>query len=147
MHALIRLTTPMFLALSLLACGSPSPVDETREGTLEDDDPRVEDDNSPYDEYQLDVGEGWRIEAEMTSSDFDPYLWLIGPDGHSIVQDDDGGEGLTARFEHTATAAGTYTVRANSYDGTGRGAYRLTYSAEPGSGQADEGGDDSDEAE
>lgn len=134
MNALIRFTTPLFLCISLVACGSPSPIDETQQGTLEDDDPRVEDDNSPYDEYQLDVGEGWTIEAEMTSSDFDPYLWLIGPDGHSIVQDDDGGEGLTARFEHTATAAGTYTVRANSYDGSGRGAYRLTYSAEPGSG-------------
>jgi hypothetical protein len=36
------------------------------------------------------------------------------------AQDDDGGEGTNSSFSYTVTADGRYTVRANSYDGSGR---------------------------
>ena len=108
------------------------PHDQTYQGELTDSDPRVPDDDSPYDEYTLEADAGWTIAADMTSTDFDTYLWLIGPDGSSLVQDDDGGEGTNSRFAYTTHAAGTYTVRANSYDGAGRGAYTLHIIANPG---------------
>jgi hypothetical protein len=105
--------------------------DRELEGELTDDDERVEQDDSPYDEYVLDVPQGWTIEVDMRSTDFDTYLWLIGPGGNSIIQNDDGGEGTNSRFAYTTRAPGQYTVRANSYDGTGRGRYRLHVRAHP----------------
>ncbi len=127
-----KLATTLTLALALVACSSPEPVDQTQTGELTDSDPRVPDDDSPYDEFTFDAGEGWTITGDLTSTAFDTYLWLIGPDGSSLVQDDDGGEGTNSRFSYTTTASGTYTVRVNSYDGSGRGAYSLHYTANPG---------------
>lgn len=98
-------------------------------GALTDDDPRVEQDDSPYDEYLIEVRRGWTIEVDMRSSELDTYLWLIAPDGSSVVQDDDGGEGTDSRYVHVARMPGTYTVRANSYDGRGR--YTLHVRAHP----------------
>lgn len=120
------------MAIGISACSSPEPVDQTQQGELTDSDPRVPDDDSPYDEYTLEAGEGWTITGDLTSEAFDTYLWLIGPDGSSLVQDDDGGENTNSRFSYTTTASGTYTLRANSYDGAGRGAYTLHYTANPG---------------
>lgn len=131
MKTQLTFAATLSIALGLGACSSPEPVDETVQGTLTDDDPKVEQDNSPYDEYRFDAGEGWTITAEMTSSDFDAYLWLIGPDGTSLLQNDDDGEGTNARIQYTTTASGTYTIRANSFDGSGRGAYTLHYTARP----------------
>lgn len=107
------------------ATSTLSPVDAVYSGALTDDDPRVPDDDSPYDEYPIEVAAGWTVVADMRSEDFDTYLWLIGPDGSSLVQDDDGGEGTNSYFQYRVTASGRYIVRANSYDGSGRGAYTL----------------------
>lgn len=125
-------TLSLFLALAFAGCSDPEPVDQTVTGELSDDDPRVPDDDSPYDEYTFEAGEGWTITGDLSSAAFDTYLWLQGPDGSSLVQDDDGGEGTNSRFTYTTTASGTYKVRANSYDGQGRGAYTLHYTARPG---------------
>ncbi len=128
----LMLTTVSLVALALAGCSDPEPYDQTHNGTLEDSDPRVEQDNSPYDEYTFDAGEGWTITAEMRSDAFDTYLWLIGPGGNSLMQDDDGlGEGTNSRITYTAPERGTYTVRCNSYDGQGRGAYTVHITARP----------------
>jgi serine protease Do len=125
-------TLSLAAALAVAGCSDPEPVDETITGELSDDDPRVEQDDSPYDQYELEAGQGWTITAEMESSDFDTYLWLIGPDGTDLLQiDDSPGRGTNSALTHTTTRAGTYILRANSYDGTGRGAYTLHYTAEP----------------
>ena len=126
------LTTLSLVALALAGCSEPEPYDQTHNGNLEDSDPRVEQDNSPYDEYTFEAGEGWNITAEMRSDAFDTYLWLIGPSGNSLMQDDDGlGEGTNSRITYTAPERGTYTVRCNSYDGQGRGAYTVHVTARP----------------
>jgi hypothetical protein len=120
------------LAFCFAGCSDAEPVDETVTGELTDSDPRVPDDDSPYDEYTFEAGEGWTITGDLQSTSFDAYLWLIGPDTSSLVQDDDGGDNTNSRFSYTTTAAGTYTIRANSYDGAGRGEYTLHYTANPG---------------
>lgn len=126
------LTTLALVALALAGCSDPEPYDQTHNGNLEDSDPRVEQDNSPYDEYTFDAAEGWTITAEMRSDNFDTYLWLIGPSGNSLMQDDDGlGEGTNSRITYTAPEKGTYTVRCNSYDGQGRGTYTVHITARP----------------
>ena len=130
-----KLATILFVsafALAFAGCSEPDPVAENVTGELTEDDPRVEQDNSPYDEYRFEVAEGWTITGDMQSSAFDTYLWLIGPDGQSLVQDDDGGDGTNSRVSYTAPSSGTYTFRANSYNGEGRGAYTLHYTANPG---------------
>lgn len=126
-------TTLGLIALALAGCSHPEPVDQTHNGELTDSDPKVEQDNSPYDEYTFDADEGWTITAEMRSTAFDTYLWLIGPNGTSLVQDDDGlGDGTNSRITYTAPERGTYTLRANSYDGAGRGAYSVHVTARAG---------------
>lgn len=125
-------TLSLAVALAFAGCSEPEPIDQTVNGELTDSDPRVDQDDSPYDEYTFEAGEGWTITGDLQSQAFDTYVWLIGPEGNSLVQDDDGGEGTNSRFSHTTTAAGTYTIRANSYDGAGRGAYTLHYTANPG---------------
>lgn len=104
---------------------APSAAPRDITGALTDDDPRVPDDDSPYDEYPVDLEAGWTITVDMRSAELDTYLWLIGPAGSSLVQDDDGGEGTNSHFTFRAGASGRYIVRANSYDGSGRGAYEL----------------------
>lgn len=135
-------TLSLTLAFALAACHEPEPVETSETGELTDSDPRVPDDDSPYDEYTFEAGEDWTIEASMEAAErpdgspaFDTYLWLIGPDHTSLVQDDDGGEGTASHFTYNTTAAGPYTLRANSFDGSGRGAYTLRYTARPGSAQ------------
>lgn len=127
-----------FSALALAGCADPEPVDITHTGALEESDPRVKQDNSPYDEYTLEAGKGWTINAQMTSTEFDSYLWLIGPGGTSVAQvDDTPQQGLNAHISHTTKEAGTYTLRANSRNEAGRGAYELHVSASPPDNAAD----------
>lgn len=128
----LALTTLALAGLGLVGCSHPSPVDEEHQGELTDSDPKVEQDESPYDTYTFDADEGWNIEIDMHSSDFDSYLWLIGPNGNSLVQDDDGmHEGRDSRITYTAPDRGTYTVRANCLHGGEHGAYTIHIKATP----------------
>lgn len=113
------------------ACSAPKPVHRTHQGALSEEDPEVPDDRSHYDEYPFEAAEGWTIRVDMTSDAFDPFLWLLGPNGRALVQDDDGGDGKNARITHVAPSSGTYRVRANSYDASGVGDYRVTIVAGP----------------
>lgn len=109
-----------------LAAPSPTALGgDVIEGELTDDDPRVQQDDSPYDDYRFELAAGQRVVIDMVSAELDTYLWLIGPDGTSLVQDDDGGEGTNSHIDFVVPVSGTYTVRANSYDGSGRGRYQL----------------------
>lgn len=135
----LRTALALFLGLALAGCSDPSPVDDTFEGELSDDDETVSQDQSKYDDYRFEAGENWTITVDMESTEVDSYLWLIGPneDGDmvSLAQDDDSGEGLNARLsQETGVRAGTYIVRANA--GTGdRGAYSVHVVASPAGGQ------------
>lgn len=124
------------------------PVSRVEHGRLEDSDARVTDDDSPYDDYSFGGQAGWGVRIDMSSSEFDTYLWLLGPDGEAIVQDDDSGRGTDSSIVFVLPTNGQYTVRANSYDELGRGAYELRIVAgpaltreatptEPGAGQID----------
>lgn len=117
--------------VALSACSDPEPYDQTHNGVLEDGDPRVQDDNSPYDEYTVEAGEGWTLTAEMRSEAFDAYLWVIAPNGQNQQNDDAEGLGRNARIVYTTPERGTYRVRANSFDDSGRGAYTLHITARP----------------
>lgn len=124
------------LALSLLGCGAaPEPYDETKSGTLEDDDTRIPDDDSAFDDYTFEAAAGSTITIEMRSEAFRPYVWLFAPSRQVMVQQVSLDE-RSVTVSRTAPDTGTYTVRANSADGTGRGAYTIHITAGPAAAQA-----------
>ena len=62
----------------------------------------------------------------QSSSAFDTYLYLRGPNGEVIVQDDDGGGGLNSQILIGLPSTGTYVLEATSYGENSTGAYSLT---------------------
>ncbi len=107
------------LAIVLGACGGDySPVDENHTGDLADGD--QDHGGRKCDAYEISVGQGWHVTAEMTS-DWDNYLYLT--KGEDVASNDDT-NGTNARIDTDVDMAGMYTVYACSYS-DGRGAYTL----------------------
>lgn len=108
------------------ASGSANGIILATQGRLESGDSVLRDDQSLFDEYRFNGRSGQQVEILLTSSDFDTYLILAGPNGDSIEQNDDRSEGNTnSRIQITLPQTGSYSVLVNSYDATGRGAYEL----------------------
>lgn len=81
------------------------------------------------------VGDRWTFEGTngdlisitLNSTDFDPFLELIGIDGEVLTSDDDSGNGLNARISRFALpSTGTYSIVARGFSDTERGAYTLS---------------------
>ncbi len=116
-------------ASALLFGCSPDPVNETHQGTLQAGDTTHPDDGSFYDEYKFRAGEGYQIVVNMTSTAFDSFLHLHGPNGGTGEdwQNDDVAAGtLNAQITLSAPVSGEYTVWANSRNQGETGAYTLT---------------------
>lgn len=111
------------------------PVNVSLDGTIQQGDSVLEQDNSLYDEYKIEVENGWQVRAVMTSPSFDTYLILLDPQGNRVAYNDDdaslGGSGTNSQFTHTVTAAGEYKVYANSYQAGQVGPYHITIQAGP----------------
>lgn len=85
--------------------------------------------------WLLPVRAGAPIRIEMThkgsSSTLDGTLFIYAPDGTGgwlpdpVAMDDDSGWGRLPRIDHTFAAQGTHLVVAGSFDGIGKGQYRL----------------------
>ena len=85
------------------------------------------------DRYSFNGNAGQRVSITMnvTSGALDPYIYLIGPDGYVVAQDDDGNGGINSRIPFgTATLTlpdtGTYIVEATSFARAQAGSYTLT---------------------
>jgi hypothetical protein len=50
------------------------------------------------DRYTFTGAAGQLVALSLNSTAFDPYLYLIGPDGAVLAEDDDGGDALNARI-------------------------------------------------
>lgn len=97
------------------------------EGIFDENTPRLNDDNSPFQAHIFQGMAGDAITITMTSNDFDAYLLLVDPNGEAIAQNDDMVNGnLNAQIVIELTTTGEYRAIANSRDETGRGGYRLT---------------------
>jgi uncharacterized protein (TIGR03067 family) len=62
---------------------------------------------------------------DLRSKAFDAYLYLEGPSGAVLAQDDDSGGNLNARIIHRAAETGTYRLIATSLPGNRTGAFTL----------------------
>ncbi|MBD7940525.1 PPC domain-containing protein [Brevundimonas guildfordensis] len=123
-------------AVSLLAAGaawaqtaSDVRLGDDIRGRLEDGDASTRGAEAyRYDDYRLNLRAGQRLEAEMTSDDFDAYLevYADGALRQSLASDDDGAGDLNPRLLFTAPEAGAYIVRARPFSGMETGDYRLT---------------------
>nr|WP_312052693.1 PPC domain-containing protein [Brevundimonas diminuta] len=98
-------------------------------GRLEDGDARTRgSDGYRYDDYRVNLRAGQRLEAQMTSDDFDAYLEVYAEDSlrQSLASDDDSAGDLNARLRFTAPEAGIYIVRARTFSGIETGDYQLS---------------------
>ena len=107
---------------------SPISLGQTINGTLSTSDCRLSD-NSFFDSYTFNGTAGQQIAIEMSSPNFDTFLFLLGPNGLE-VDDDDGGDGFNSRIPadsgfFTLPSSGTYTILANSFAPNITGGYTL----------------------
>jgi hypothetical protein len=75
--------------------------------------------------WLLEAQEGEAIRIDLTSNDFDAYLYVVGPGLGEGLSDDDGGSGLNSRLCVVLPATGRYRVVAGSLGG-GTGRYSLS---------------------
>jgi hypothetical protein len=64
--------------------------------------------------WSLDAAVGDRLQIDLRSGDFDPYLYVVGPGLGEGLTDDDGGDGLNARLCLAVEEPGEYRVVASS---------------------------------
>jgi len=132
--------------LSNAASGPPAlptcvetPIDATgltANGTLSNGDCRstFRGVNHFADQYSFNGIAGQRVSITMvlSSGTIDPYLYLIGPDGYPVSQDDDGNGNLDSRIPSSlgTTIAlpmtGKYILEATSFEGQQTGNYTIT---------------------
>jgi hypothetical protein len=92
---------------------------------------RVISDWRPYaDHYTFSGTAGQQVAILATSAYFDGYMYLIGPAGTVVAQDDDGGGSLNPRIPagtgyYTLPSTGTYTVEVTGYSINAVGTYTL----------------------
>jgi hypothetical protein len=92
-------------------------------GQLEPGD-ELHNDGSYIDVHTFEGRRGEVVTIRLESTDFDPYLFLLGPDDFKESNDD--ADGKNSRITTTLPANGTYRVVVNSYgEGAQSGAYRL----------------------
>ncbi|GEM_PF-4990284 len=97
------------------------------QGTLEDGDEVAFQDGSLYDEYPIEGASGQHLTISLESSEFDPYLILIGPNGDILARHDDiSSDNLNATLNIILPDNGTYRVIANGYSYDSQGRYTLS---------------------
>ncbi|HEX8285466.1 MAG TPA: pre-peptidase C-terminal domain-containing protein [Pyrinomonadaceae bacterium] len=88
-------------------------------------------DETLFDLYTFSGTAGQQVSVAMSSSAFDTFLYLAGPNGEIFAADDDGGGGGNSRIPATSgfftlPVTGTYQILANSFFPGSTGAYTLS---------------------
>lgn len=77
-------------------------------------------------DYVVNLKEGDQVVLDLTSDQFDALVTLIGPDGATVGENDDGPDGTTNSLLFTRIARpGNYVVRVAPYAGQGLGGFTL----------------------
>jgi hypothetical protein len=121
-----------------LGCANPDGAiafGQTVNGTLQSGDCTLPSDGSFFDAYAFSGTAGQQVSINMTSLQFDTYLYLMKPgettvsdDPNVTIQDDDGGGGTNSRISVTLPTTGTYTILATSFASGATGSYSLSLS-------------------
>jgi len=104
------------MLIGLGACGGDyTPADDTHSGSLADG--AGEHEGKTCDTYDIQLGRGWHVTADMTS-EWDNYLFLTR--GNEAIAQNDDTNGFNAQIDTNVEMAGGYTVHACAYsDGRG----------------------------
>lgn len=78
-----------------------------------------------YDSYVFQGRSGQALDIRLSSTAFDPYVMISGPNNFTAYNDDDTAGGKNSRLLVTLPADGEYRVQATSYQSGESGAYRL----------------------
>jgi hypothetical protein len=105
-------------------------IGQTVNGALSTTDCKLSD-SSYYDGYTFNASSGQQVVLTMSSTTFDTFLFLLGPNGSVLMTNDDGGSGTNSRIPpgsdaFTLPSTGTYTVFANSLRPNTFGSYTLS---------------------
>lgn len=77
-------------------------------------------------DYIMTLQAGDQIRIALTSAAFDPIVSLLAADGSTVAENDDGPDGSRNAWLLLKVAeAGRYTVRVQSFRGTGVGSFQL----------------------
>lgn len=77
-------------------------------------------------DYTVYLEDGDQVAIDLISDEFDTLVTLMGPDGNTVSENDDGPDGTTNSLLFARiTESGTYTVRVRSYAGQGTGEFFL----------------------
>ncbi len=87
------------------------------------------------DVFTLNLEAGQAVAVDLTAGDFDPYLFVRGPNDFKEDNDDFGGSSSHSRIEFVAPTTGAYRIYATSYRTGEMGNYRLVVS-DPAGGRA-----------
>ncbi|MFT4703633.1 MAG: hypothetical protein ACI81R_001325 [Bradymonadia bacterium] len=80
------------------------------------------------DYYTFSGRAGQRLSVEMSSTTFDTYLAMAGPNGETAANDDAPGRGTDSVLQLNLPADGSYTLAATSYESGMRGPYAVVFS-------------------
>ena len=116
------------------ACStSPISYGQTISAALDPVDCRSSQRTDPFaDHYSFSGAAGDQIRVEMTSTPVDTYLYLIGPSGLVVAENDDiaGSQNRSSRIPlsgfFTLPATGLYVIESTSFDTGDTGAYTVT---------------------
>ena len=81
--------------------------------------------------WALEGDRGDSFSIDLTSEDFDSYLYVVGPGIDGVLSDDDSGGACHARIDFTVLEPGTFRVVASTNASSRTGTYRLQVNAEP----------------
>lgn len=106
---------------------APITVGQTRDGRLGQG-ARTLPSGEYVNNFTLRGRRGQQLDLRMSSSEFDPYLQLNGPNGFSAFNDDDEDQDDShdSRLIVTLPTDGAYTIAATSYEAGESGGYRLS---------------------
>lgn len=113
-------------AASATAVGAP---DQNHNGRLDSNDDRIN--GAFFDLYHFRGSAGDRVVVDLQSSDFDPYLGVMGPSGAVSENDDFEGSRSRSRVEKELDESGEWTVIVTAYGSGATGAYQLSIRTVP----------------
>ena len=90
--------------------------------------------NNYLEAWELKGEPGQKIWIDLTSDDFDSYLYVVGPGLTEVLRDDDSGGACHARIELSVLERGTFRVVASTSGSQSTGTYRLRASEQPSPG-------------
>src|SRR5207248_1482083 len=103
-------------------------VGQTITAVLGDSTPVMRRDTTHFVRWVLAPQANQTFTVDLTSDDFDSYLWLTKARGESLVQNDDGGGGCNARIVYTAPDNHTLHIIVNTAGHDQSGRYTLKVS-------------------